>query len=125
MSRTAKIVMGVLGFVALGALALEFAPEQLFSPAAPKGALYLAVQKGQDSLRVTNDTDSTWDRCTVELSGGFRKAIPTMKPHESVEIPYREFTNGSTAFLVTGGSSAAQESTQVVCGSTTARIYER
>jgi hypothetical protein len=83
------------------------------SAAAP--AFVVFVHTGLHGLRITNDTETTWDNCTVTIVGDYAADVPTLKPRESSEVYYSSFQAGGTRLNENDGYGRALRSTHLEC----------
>jgi hypothetical protein len=60
-------------------------------------ALKLYLHRGPQAVRIANQTDATWDACSVTVLGNYQHRFGTLKPGASVEVGYGEFKAGATA----------------------------
>src|SRR5262249_19059948 len=89
--------------------------------------LIVLAHKGSRGVRITNETDSTWTGCNVDLLGDYRAVIDNLNPRQSVELYYTDFRHGGTSMNEGDGFQRALQSMTVNCngigGRQDARIY--
>jgi hypothetical protein len=83
-----RSLLGVAAVVILSVLAVGYVTKPLMT----SQSLQVFVQLDPYGLRVTNDTNRRWQRCVVELDGGYAHQIQTFAPQQTVAAVYREFS---------------------------------
>jgi hypothetical protein len=110
--------LAILGIVGVGFVILitviGVATEDRASTASAP-TLQLFLHRGTNGLRITNETNLPWDRCTATVLGDYAMNIPDLAARGTAEVYYRDFSKGGTALIEADGYARALRSTVIEC----------